>query len=93
MPAGLEVVQGRFHGQFFSGDCYVVLHGVDRGGVIVHEVFFWLGGESPLSYERDSDIAEVARDFLQSKGLAELPLTLVFQGEETDGFWEYFVNG
>ena len=54
---------------------------------------FWLGGESPLSYERDSDIAEVARDFLQSKGLAELPLTLVFQGEETDGFWEYFVNG
>ena len=34
VPAGLEVVQGRFHGQFFSGDCYVVLHGVDRGGVI-----------------------------------------------------------
>ena len=54
---------------------------------------FWIGGESPLSYERDSDIVEVARDFLSSKGLDELPISLVFQGDEDGAFWDHFVNG
>ena len=54
---------------------------------------FWVGGESPLSYERDSDIVEVAHDFLQTKGMGELPITLVFQGDEEESFWAHFVNG
>jgi hypothetical protein len=63
------------------------------GGGGARSAHFWVGGESPLSYERDSDIVEVAHGFLAGKGHTELPISLVFQGEEPDTFWEHFVNG
>jgi len=54
---------------------------------------FWVGSESPLSYERDSDIVEVGHEFLGTMGHSALPITLVFQGDEEEAFWEHFVNG
>jgi hypothetical protein len=57
-------------------------------------VVLWVGNDSQLSYERDSDILEVGREFTAAKGCPDAPVTLVFQGEEEDeSFWKYFVNG
>ena len=64
-----------------------------NGGGKAIKAMFWVGGESPLSYERDSDIVEIGREFVATKGLFELPITLVFQGEEEQSFWDWFANG
>ena len=36
---------------------------------------------------------QVGHDFLETLGHAALPITLVFQGDEEEAFWEHFVNG
>ena len=40
---GLQRVLPGFCGQFFSGDWYVVLCAVTRGGALARQVFYWLG--------------------------------------------------
>ena len=39
----LQRVLPGFRGQFFAGDCYVVLCAATRGGALAREVFYWLG--------------------------------------------------
>ena len=53
-------------------------------------VELWVGGDSKLSYERDSDIVAVGKAFAESVGHGALPVSLVFQGDETDDFWAFF---
>ena len=53
-------------------------------------VELWVGGDSKLSYERDSDIIAVGKAFAESIGGGGMPVSLVFQGEETDDFWAFF---
>jgi hypothetical protein len=56
-------------------------------------VMLWVGGESDWTGERDADIMPLIHEFVEAKGLPELPGTIVHQTEEEDGFWDYFVNG
>ena len=51
---------------------------VSRGSKVV-AAHFWIGSESPLSYERDSDIAAVAHGFLEGKGLGRTEMAIAAQ--------------
>ena len=51
-----------------------------------------------MSGERDLDLMELVGDFVNSKGLPQLPAIIVHQGEEDEAeglelpFWDWFVN-
>ncbi len=62
------------------------------------KIVLWVGAESEMSGERDLDLMELVGDFVNSKGLPQLPAIIMHQGEEDEAeglelpFWDWFVN-
>ena len=51
MPHAAQVVKkspkdSSYNGEFFSGDCYIILHTKLRGNALERDIFFWLGKDS-----------------------------------------------
>ena len=62
-------------------------------GKTPEKVMLWVGEESELVSERDSDLMEVVAEFTAERELGEIAAEIVHESEEPDAFWEYFVNG
>ncbi|KAL1524506.1 hypothetical protein AB1Y20_019400 [Prymnesium parvum] len=64
----------------------------DAEGTVAH-IYLWVGSDSWLSCERDKEIYEVAREFVDAKGLpTDVEVTIAHETEEPDAFLKYFAS-
>lgn len=83
-------VEQKSYGTFFSGDCYILLHTIEKKGTIEQDLFFWLGDE--CSQDEKGAVA-YQTVFLDDK-LGGKPVQYrEVQGHESQKFMSLFKHG
>ncbi|OCT92895.1 advillin-like [Xenopus laevis] len=86
----LVLVPQKAHGNFYEGDCYLLLHTKKSGSCFVYDIHYWIGKES--SQDEQSSVAIYTVQLDDYLGGSPVQHREV-QGFESDSFKGYFKQG
>ncbi|CAL4065730.1 unnamed protein product [Meganyctiphanes norvegica] len=76
------------HGEFFMGDCYIVLYTYYQRGTKKHLLFYWIGVDATIDEATTVAAKCVEMDNTKLHGVADQPQ--VFQRHHAEDVWERF---
>jgi Gelsolin repeat/Villin headpiece domain len=82
-----EIVDQKEHGKFYSGDCYIVLHTIQKSSALEWDLFFWIGRDS--TQDEQGAVAYRAVELDDMLGGGPIQYREV-QGHESDKFNSVF---
>ncbi|XP_056095393.1 advillin [Rhinichthys klamathensis goyatoka] len=86
----LVLVPEKFHGQFYDGDCYLLLSTRKTGGSVFYDIHFWLGSMCSVDEQGSAAVYAVQLDeFLGSSPVQHREV----QAHESSIFCGYFKQG
>lgn len=86
----LAVIPEKFHGHFFMGDCYILLHTKKVGNSTSYVIHYWIGSESSQDEQGAAAVYAVQLD----RALGSNPIQYrEVQGHESATFKGYFKTG
>nr|XP_006643534.2 PREDICTED: advillin-like [Lepisosteus oculatus] len=86
----LVLVQEKFHGSFYEGDCYILLSTQRCGTTVSYHAHYWIGSESTQDEQGAAAIYITQLDeFLGGRPVQHREV----QGHESDTFRGYFKQG